>query len=217
MLGAGLETLARVYTVNPNGLVCTYTHSLTVRAFKFFPTSDKLAFAYDGNDLRIISAVNCSVLNTLLTGHGKNYGVDFNKLGTKMLTCGDDKTFRVWDITVWPYVVIGGGFVTSTQPIWSCQFAYDEHVLIGLANANVMLYGPSFVAPALSTFVPTATGIALNVKFFFCENAKFIMGSDNHNGYVWNNTSPLFSSSNQVRFVDIDTTNSFLAYGTEGF
>ena len=85
----GLETKTRVYYASNRSLLCTYVHgSLNFGNLKFFPSNDKFAFGIEHDDLRIINTSNCVLLNTFSTGHSKVHKIDFNRDGTKMLTCG---------------------------------------------------------------------------------------------------------------------------------
>lgn len=90
----------------------------------------------------------CNIINTIGTGHIKVYDVDFSYDGTKMLTCGDDNKFKVWDISATNIrtgipSVIGGGFNTGNK-IWSCKFSFDDYVLVGCDTNLVTVYGPGF-------------------------------------------------------------------------
>lgn len=118
----GLETKTRVYHAGNKSLVCTYAHGgLAFGCIKFFPSNDKFAFGIQGDSLRIVSATNCTVLNTFPTGHTLVHGVNFNALGTKMLTCGEDQKFKVWDITT-------SVILTSTPPLIGGNFNVGQKV-----------------------------------------------------------------------------------------
>ena len=106
----GLETCTRVYFATNRTLVCTYTHgSVNFGRVKFFPAGDKFAFAIEEDSIRIIDARTCSLVNSFATGHAKVNDVDFNQDGTKMLTCGDDQKFKVWDAST--------GAIFSSTPL----------------------------------------------------------------------------------------------------
>lgn len=59
-----------------------------------------------------------------------------------MLTCGDDKKYRIWNITVDPPVLVR----TSTDVgsvIWSCVFSYNDYILLGVDGMPAKSYYPN--------------------------------------------------------------------------
>jgi WD40 repeat protein len=99
---AGLETKIQIYNYATRAAGCSYTHGGLVRSLKFHPSSTKFALGIETDTLRIVTVTTtatCSLSKSLATGHAKVLGIDFNSDGSKMVTCGDDKTFRVWNMT----------------------------------------------------------------------------------------------------------------------
>lgn len=97
--------------------MCTYSHGgVTFGSVKFFPSNDKFAWANLQDSIKIVSATNCTVLNTFPTGHILVHGINFNTLGTKMVTCGEDQKFKVWDVST-------SAILTTTPPLIGGDFA----------------------------------------------------------------------------------------------
>lgn len=167
---------------------------------------------------------NCAQINSFSTGHAKVYGIDINVNGTKMLTCGDDKTFKVWNISTSailtstpPY--LGGGF-DAGEVVMSCKFSSQDYVIIGLNSVNkVKVYTTSYnTSTALIDKTFTPAGKALDINFYQCSNNNFIMGSDNGELYSSNSTSSFASTdTSHVHIALVDRTNQFFAFGLENY
>lgn len=148
-LVAGLNTKAIVYYVSNLSKICEYNNGGTVvRAIKFFPSNDKFIYTFESGTVRIVGTTNCSLIASFNTGHSKVLGADFSFDGKKLLTCGDDQTFRVWNISQYSTTtptttpqVLGGGFNVG-EVVRSCKFSFDDHVLVGIQSVNtVKIYG----------------------------------------------------------------------------
>jgi hypothetical protein len=79
--------MAKLYYSANRTFKCSYNAGNQPKAIKFFPTSDKFAYGFEGSALRIVSD-SCDLIRSLNTGHGKIHGIDFSYDGTLMLTCG---------------------------------------------------------------------------------------------------------------------------------
>lgn len=195
--------------------MCTYTHgSVNFGSVRFFPSSDKFAYGIEQDSMKILNVSNCAVLKTFPTGHAKVQGINFNQDGSKMVTCGDDQKFKIWDSTtlLTTPTIIGGNFNVG-QKIWSCEFSYDEYVLLGCENNFVKIYPPSFTNSIYFSRQHDLSGVATNIKYYSCDKNKYIMGSDNGRCYAWNSTAPFLTTSSHIRLASVDPSNSFLVFG----
>lgn len=68
---------------------------------KFSPDGLYIAIGYDDDDIKILNSPTMTLNKTLDTSHSKVHEVDFSYDSTKLLTCGDDKKFRVWATSGW--------------------------------------------------------------------------------------------------------------------
>ena len=79
-------------------------------------------------------------MNTLSTSHSTLNEIDFNYDFTKLVTCGDDDVFRVWDTSTWT------SFYTSSSmgsDINTCKFTYDDTIIIGMDDGRVRTFHPT--------------------------------------------------------------------------
>lgn len=197
---AGLKTKTTVFYNTNRSSVCSFNHgSVNFGSIRVFPSNDKFAFAIDSPTLNIISISNCSIINTLSTGHTKINGLDFSLDGGKMVTCGDDKKFKVWDISSGGVPTLIGGNFDTGQVIWSCKFSFDNYVMIGNSNNEVRIYGPNFGNTIFSQKSFTNSGNAENIDFYHCDKSRFIMGSSNTRGYGSNSTNEFLTTTSHIR------------------
>ena len=176
----------------------------------------------------MIISENCTLIRTLNTGHTKTHDIDFSNDGTLMLTCGDDRTFKVWNIsginlaTTAP-PMIGGGFSTGVS-LMVCKFSMSNIILTGNTNNDDhKVYPSNFTNTVIRIYnIPTG-GKAYSAGFFYCENTtKIVMGSDSGKIYWYNGTSTASTITQTlitdlgagfVWFAKVDKTNQFMAYG----
>lgn len=119
----GGTTKSTIYNATTLSFICDYNHGgLTLLSLKFVPSRPLIVFGFENDNVKIVSSTNCTQVNSFSTGHAKVYDVDFNMNGSKMVTCGDDKKFRVWNISTL-------AFLTSTPPIIGGEFDCGEVVL----------------------------------------------------------------------------------------
>lgn len=115
----GLQSQIIVYNLTTNTPLCTHWQgSLKITGLRFFNDGLKFGLTQTYNDLKIVDAVACTVINGFPTGHASITDLNFNREGTKVLTCGQDRTFRVWDSSSTSILnaipaVLGGGFDTG--------------------------------------------------------------------------------------------------------
>jgi WD40 repeat protein len=148
-----------------------------------------------------------------------NY-IDFSNDGTLMLTCGDDRTFKVWNIgTTIPLMIAN---VSTGDNLMVCKFSSTNLVLTTNSNNNNhKVYSSNFT----NTVIRTYTGGKMNsAGFFYYENStRVVMGSDNGR-FFWHNgtssTAPTIGLSlvfdaggGNVWLAQVDRTNQFIAYG----
>ena len=155
------------YTVNRT-LKCSFNAGYQPKAIKFFPTSDKFAYGFEESSLRIVSD-SCILIRSLDTGHSKIHGIDFSYDGTLMLTCGEDQTFKVWNISGINLATtnpprIGGNFGTGNV-VWSCKFSSTNHVLVGNEGTSsvIKVYGPTFTNSLIRSYSISDSGKSLAV------------------------------------------------------
>lgn len=138
------------------------------------PNSSYIAFGFENDNVKIVSASTCTQTNSFSTGHSKVYDIDFNMEGTKMVTCGDDKKFRVWNSSASTFFTstppsLGGGFDCG-EVVMSCKLSYEDDVLIGVNSINrVRVYSPPYSSGVIymeKNFNPT--GVASHVNFVYC-------------------------------------------------
>lgn len=119
----GLITKTTIYNASTLNIICNISHGgLTLLSIKFVPSRPLIVFGFENNNVKIVSSTTCLQANSFSTGHSKVYDIDFNMDGTKMVTCGDDKTFKVWNIST-------SAFLTSTPPLLGGGFDCGEVVL----------------------------------------------------------------------------------------
>ena len=78
-----------------------------------------------------------------------------------MLACGENKKFQVWNVSN-NYNYVGGDFDVG-QIMWTCRFASDKYVGVGLENGNVNVYSTSYSNPAVVSYNPSGSGKALSM------------------------------------------------------
>lgn len=111
LIAVGLVSNTTIYNATTLSIICNYSHGgLTLLSAKFVPNRPLIVFGFEDNNVKIVYSTNCSQANSFPTSHSKVYDVDFNMNGSKMVTCGDDKKFRVWNISA-------SAFLTSTPPL----------------------------------------------------------------------------------------------------
>jgi WD40 repeat protein len=89
---------------------CSYTDTVNINYIKFTPNGDAFALCRDASAVRFIKTSDCSLRGTLASGHVNVHGIDFDYTGTRILTCGDDESFKIWD---YGFVRTAGGFATG--------------------------------------------------------------------------------------------------------
>ena len=99
------------------------------------------------------------------------------------------------------------------EKVRSCEFSYDEHVLLGRENNYVKIFPPSFTNSIYFQQQHSISGKGDCVKFYNCDNNKYVLGSDNGRCYGWNSTNPFMTTTSHIRLATIDVTNSFLVFG----
>ena len=214
---AGLETKIQIYNYATRAAGCAYTHGGVVRSLKFDPSSTKFALGIETDTLRIVTVTTtatCSLSKSLATGHAKVLGIDFNSDGSKMVTCGDDKKFRVWNMTPATPTVIGGGFDVGEVAL-SCTFSHDEYVAVGIIGNVVKRYSPStYASSTILSYTFSVSGHADRVSFFNCDKDKIIMGSDNGGFYAWDSSNYyLHTGTSHVKLAIVDPSDDFIAIG----
>lgn len=142
------------------------------------------------------------------------HAIDFNVDGTKMMTCGSDGFFRIWDI-ITDVSISAPTLITSNAntglPIWNCRFYIDSYIMVGDSNGQVNLYYPN--ATLFQQWLPSSPGIAYQVDPFVCKGIKFFLIGSGQSSYFSNDTQPFFSSTGQVYLAKVDQSNNFIAVG----
>lgn len=98
-----------------------------------------------------------------------------------------------------------------TQQIYSCEFADDDWIGVGLANGSVELYDSDVVHQSTYDTAPTG-GTSFSVSFFPGTH-EFILGKSDGNGYVSDSTLALEFMNNNVRATACSST--YMAYGND--
>ena len=109
----------------------------------------------------ILSTSTYTRVKALSTGHSKVHDIDFLEDSSRMITCGDDKRFKVWN----PSSAWANTYSSSDlgQVLWKCTYAHNGYVAIGLDPGQVRLYNPTF--SSYSTYNPSASGKPYGVDF----------------------------------------------------
>lgn len=89
----------------------------------------------------ILSADNYTKVVSLNTDHAKVHDIDFLQDSSKMITCGEDRKFKVWDTSSWSKTYESEDL---GQVVWSCTYASDGFAGVGLNSGEVRLYNPEF-------------------------------------------------------------------------
>lgn len=213
----GLETKIQVYNYITRTAGCSYNIGGVIRSLKFLPSSNKFAYGLEVDDLEIVTVTNtasCALDKTISTGHSKVLGIDFNFDGSKMLTCGEDQKFRVWNMAVSTPTVIGGEFGLG-EVAKSCKLSYDEYAGVGIIGNVVKIFSPpSYVSSGSFSKTFNIPGHADRFAFFNCDKNKYVMGSDNGGFYSWNDSDYyLHTGTHHVRLATVDPTDDFIAIG----
>ena len=150
-------------------------------------------------------------IRTIVTALGKVYSVDWTSDSSKLLACGENKKFQVWETT--NYNQIGGNFDVG-EIIWSCRFTSDDSVAVGLENGQVRIYSSTYTNSVIQTFTPSSSSKTLSLQ---CEDGtyNFIAAHENGKGYVTNDTNPLISDSNAMRAAAYSKTGDYFMVGGE--
>ena len=115
---------------------------------------------YEVSSASILSGTSYTLIQSLNTGHSKVHDIDFTSDSTKMITCGDDKKFKVWDTSSWSNIHSSSDL---GQDIWKCTYAYNDYFAIGLDPGPVRVYDTSY--SVVSTFNPSSSGKPYGVDF----------------------------------------------------
>jgi WD40 repeat protein len=152
----------------------------------------------------------------------KTNDIDFSNDGTLMLTCGDDRTFKVWNIgTTTPLMIAN---VSTGDNLMVCKFLSTNLVLTTNSNNNNhKVYSSNFTNTVIRTYNSPTGDKMSSAGFFYCENStRVVMGSDDGRFYWYNGTSTastisvsqLFDAGGgTVWLAQVDRTNQFIAYG----
>jgi WD40 repeat protein len=108
----GLESEnVRIYNSVTRAQVANYRRwGYKATTCRYSPDGTKIAVGYEDNDIKIVKGdIGYWEMYTVNTGHGKVYGVDFSSDSSKLLTCGDNGRFRVFNVQS-SYSSIGGNF-----------------------------------------------------------------------------------------------------------
>lgn len=100
------------------------------RALKYSNDGDMLAIGFDIDNMDILQTSDYSLAKRLSTGHSKVHDIDFLEDSSRMITCGDDKKFRVWNPTSsWSQTHSSSDL---GQVIWQCRYAHDGRIALGM-------------------------------------------------------------------------------------
>ena len=162
--------------------------------------------------MHILSGSTYLRVKTLNTDHSKVHDIDFLEDSSRMITCGDDKKFKVWNpSSSWSKTHQSSDL---GDVIWKCVYAHDGSVAIGLDPGPVRIYNPAF--SSFSTWSPSSSGKPYGVDFKYGTH-DFIMGSDNSKGYTSGDSSPLFSTSGIIWVAKYARTNEYFMYAGEDY
>ena len=180
---------------------------------RYSPDGTKIAVGYENQEIKVVKGDSGYwEIRTVVTNLGKVYSVDFSDNSELLLACGENKKFQVWNVSN-NYNSVGGDFDVG-QIIWSCRFASDNSVGVGLENGKVNIYSTSYSSPATSVYSPSGSGKAISLEFKY-GTQSFAVANDNSRGYYSNHTSALFMGSGAQRAAAYSRTTDYFMFGGE--
>ena len=111
-------------------LICAYSASSNVEVVRFSHDGTYVAASYLTDDLIFISASDCSLIQTLATGHGGILDLDFNSDSTKLVTCGSDNSFKTWNVPA----LTADLSILRPPNVRQCRYTYDDWIYLGEDN-----------------------------------------------------------------------------------
>lgn len=128
-----------------------------------FDGKDPLCLSYSGDGkylavgylssstVKILNASTYNLVTSLSTSHNNVYGIDFNSDSTKLLTCGTNNRFIVWDTSTWSR--LGANFSIGAS-VYDCKFATDDYVGIAISNSEVLVYDTTYTSTPVILYDP---------------------------------------------------------------
>ena len=108
-----------------------------------------MAICYEHNDVKILQTSDWTLAATVTTVHSKVYEIDFSEDSSMLLTCGDDKAFRLWSTSTW--TALPGGNYDTGNKIFSCKFTSDNSIVLGQEGGEVEFVSSADYTSTVST------------------------------------------------------------------
>ena len=142
----------------------------------------------------------------------KVHDIDFLLDSSRMLTCGEDRKFKVWD----PASAWGNTYESSDlgQTVWSCAYAYDGYVGVGLNSGEVRVYNSEF--SSYTSYTPGSAGIPYGLDFKYGTHT-FILGSGNTKGYTSESTSDIIDTQGIIYVAKYARSAKFFIFSGADF
>lgn len=77
----------------------TYNFPSTLWAVTYSKSQSLIAIAGEQDSIHIVSGSNLNFTTSISTGHGKVHDLDFRYDSKMLLTCGQDRKTRIWNVT----------------------------------------------------------------------------------------------------------------------
>ena len=135
------------------------------------------------------------------------YELDFTSDSSTLVTCGDDKKFKLWSTSTWSQIA-GGDFDTG-QKIYSCKFHQNGELIIGQESGYVSRVSSSDYTTITSN-ISYGTNIAcVDVRW---GTTTYIAADRNSKGYTSLSTSEIYDDSNTLRACAYSRTLDYFVF-----
>lgn len=118
------ESSGRVLLWRTNTLEILYTYTFPSRlwAVTYSKNQNSIGISGEQDSIHIVSGSNLGFSTSISTGHNQVYDIDFRYDSRTLLTCGQDKKAKIWNLTDLTRI----SDVSSSNVIYTCEYSSNN-------------------------------------------------------------------------------------------